>query len=253
MYLAQAEGAKFDVMIVDEASMIDIELMLQLITSLPAGCSLVLVGDADQLPHIYDRTQADWPEAKYAALPNKATKDLLAFKQLLNLRNAYVILVKKCQGHKVEHLIKDITPGRPRAVLDRIHKHFYPNDAAGQGRQNKKFLMSTMSNTNTNITGWVKHVDQQAAILLSVGGQCDDSLKLTVFLDGLLMPQFEKIKHTVEQMDNCDYGTAVLKVSNYATNNGLEELCRAGAEPDARVFFGEEKKWKGEISASPSA
>ena len=52
MYLAQAEGAKFDVMIVDEASMIDIELMLQLITSLPTGCSLVLVGDADQLPPV---------------------------------------------------------------------------------------------------------------------------------------------------------------------------------------------------------
>ena len=52
MYLAQAESAKFDTMIVDEASMIDIELMLDLVNSLPIGCSIVLVGDADQLPPV---------------------------------------------------------------------------------------------------------------------------------------------------------------------------------------------------------
>ena len=52
MYLAQAKGAKFDTMIVDEASMIDIDLMLELINSLPHGCSIILVGDAEQLPPV---------------------------------------------------------------------------------------------------------------------------------------------------------------------------------------------------------
>ena len=85
--------------------------------------------DRDNLAHIYDRAQPDWPEAQYTNLPATAQNDLNAFRQLLALRNAYVILVKKCQGHKVEHLIRDIQPGRPRAVLDRIHAHFYPNEA----------------------------------------------------------------------------------------------------------------------------
>ena len=83
--------------------------------------------DRNQLAHIYDQTLPDWPETQYTDLPALALVDLNALRQLLALRNAYVIMVKKCQGHKVEHLIKDIQPGRPRAVLDRIHKHFYPS------------------------------------------------------------------------------------------------------------------------------
>ena len=46
----------------------------------------------------------------------------------------------------------------------------------------------------------------------------------------------------MEQIEGCSYAKAVLKVSSYATNYGLENLCRAGAEPDARVFLGEERK-----------
>ena len=229
------------------------EILLKAVRPLTEGGFVELVADLrlqgfqfgwdrNQLAHIYDQALADWPESQYNDLPAQALVDLNALRQLLALRNAYVIMVKKCQGHKVEHLIKDIQPGRPRAVLDRIHKHFYPMDAAGQGRQNKKFLIATMSNTNTNITRWVKYVDEQAAVLHSVGVQCSDALKLTVFLDGLLMPQFEKVKHSVEQDETCDYAKAVLKVSNFATNYGLQELCRSGAEPEARVFFGEERK-----------
>jgi exodeoxyribonuclease V alpha subunit len=41
-----------DVLIVDEASMIDISLMYHLLQALPAHASLVLVGDVDQLPSV---------------------------------------------------------------------------------------------------------------------------------------------------------------------------------------------------------
>ena len=192
--------------------------------------------DEDDLDHMYDMTQNDWAPAKYNGLPEKAKKDIQALRQKLALKNAYVIIKKKCQGHKVEHLIKDIPVGRPRTVMNRIHNHFYPDDAAGKGKQSKKFLMATMSNTNTTIVDWIKHVDDSAAILVSVGGACDDALKTCVFLDGLLLPQFSPIKHSVEQIENCDYDMATRKVSNYATNNGLQDLRRSGSEPEARVY-----------------
>lgn len=41
-----------DVLLVDEASMLDNHLLLQLLTALPDGCRVILLGDADQLPSV---------------------------------------------------------------------------------------------------------------------------------------------------------------------------------------------------------
>ena len=41
-----------DVLIVDEASMVDLMLMCQLVKAIPAGCRLIMVGDVDQLPAV---------------------------------------------------------------------------------------------------------------------------------------------------------------------------------------------------------
>ena len=54
-YFFSPEGLgekKFDVMIVDEASMIDINLFIQLLESIPNGASLVFIGDPNQLPPV---------------------------------------------------------------------------------------------------------------------------------------------------------------------------------------------------------
>lgn len=59
-----AEGAGFrflrhekrpleaDVLIIDEASMVDLMLMYHLVKAIPEGCRLIMVGDADQLPAV---------------------------------------------------------------------------------------------------------------------------------------------------------------------------------------------------------
>jgi exodeoxyribonuclease V alpha subunit len=54
MYLTKlgSGSAKQDFMIVDESSMIDLELMLRLLESIPDKCSLVFIGDPDQLPPV---------------------------------------------------------------------------------------------------------------------------------------------------------------------------------------------------------
>jgi exodeoxyribonuclease V alpha subunit len=43
---------KADAVVVDEVSMLDIELACHLVSAVPDGCRLVLVGDADQLPSV---------------------------------------------------------------------------------------------------------------------------------------------------------------------------------------------------------
>lgn len=56
MFLAKEKGAKssseFDIMIVDEASMIDVGLMIDLLEAIPKGAGLIFIGDADQLPPV---------------------------------------------------------------------------------------------------------------------------------------------------------------------------------------------------------
>ena len=51
---SKKKGSKdnFDVMIVDESSMIDINLILELLSSIPDGTSIIFIGDADQLPPV---------------------------------------------------------------------------------------------------------------------------------------------------------------------------------------------------------
>ena len=46
------EPLKIDAMIVDETSMVDLQLMMCLLKALPPKCRLVLVGDPDQLPSV---------------------------------------------------------------------------------------------------------------------------------------------------------------------------------------------------------
>ena len=56
MFLAKERAAKntseFDVMIIDEASMIDVDLMVDLLEAIPDGASLIFIGDVDQLPPV---------------------------------------------------------------------------------------------------------------------------------------------------------------------------------------------------------
>lgn len=54
MFLAKEKSKKsqFNVMIVDEASMIDVKLMVDLLEAIPDDASLIFIGDVDQLPPV---------------------------------------------------------------------------------------------------------------------------------------------------------------------------------------------------------
>jgi len=58
-----------DLLIVDEVSMLDLILAYQLFQAVPAGCSVVLVGDADQLPSVgAGRVLRDFMESGFFAV-----------------------------------------------------------------------------------------------------------------------------------------------------------------------------------------
>ena len=50
--VADKKKSEFDFMIVDEASMIDVDLMSELLDAMPKGASIALIGDVDQLPPV---------------------------------------------------------------------------------------------------------------------------------------------------------------------------------------------------------
>ena len=52
MKVSQGLAKKYDVMIVDEASMLDVSLLHSLISNIPDGARLVLIGDKNQLPPV---------------------------------------------------------------------------------------------------------------------------------------------------------------------------------------------------------
>ncbi|MGX8910221.1 SF1B family DNA helicase RecD2 [Streptomyces netropsis] len=50
--LATADLATADLVVIDEASMLDVQLAAKLAAAVPSGCHLLLVGDTDQLPSV---------------------------------------------------------------------------------------------------------------------------------------------------------------------------------------------------------
>ena len=87
---------QFDIMIVDEASMIDIDLMNELLISIPEKASIIFIGDADQLPPVG---------------PGQMFKDLIESK--------YVPIVR-LTGNYRQHLMSGIAKAAREIVKGRM-------------------------------------------------------------------------------------------------------------------------------------
>ena len=77
-----------DLVVLDEASMVDIRLMSRLLSALPPSCSLVIVGDADQLPSVG---------------PGAVLNDIIASKAVPVARLTHIF--RQAQGRGADNLI----------------------------------------------------------------------------------------------------------------------------------------------------
>ena len=155
-------------------------------------------------------------------------------KACLDERNAYMLILKLCEGHEVANLLdlQSVPMGHARKALDVIADYFNPNSTAGRQNLIIKFMTSTQATTNTTIVEWLTAVNTNAQRLLDIGEPVNDSAKLAVLLKGLL-PIFEPIQHTCNTTPNLTVLGARKLILDYATNKDLLERTRStGRKPD---------------------
>ena len=74
---------------------------------------------------------------------------------LRNRRNAYMVIVNKCDGHTVEHLLESCEQGDAQGAFRIVHNYFHRDSQAGKTVAFKDFYGATMANTDTDIVSWV--------------------------------------------------------------------------------------------------
>ncbi|MCA9555662.1 MAG: AAA family ATPase, partial [Myxococcales bacterium] len=97
-----------DVVIVDEASMVDIVLMQSLVAALPDRCQLILVGDVDQLPSV-------GPGAVLNDVIRSGRADVVRLTQIY--RQAHHSLIVE-NAHRINHGEMPVLPGAGDARSD---------------------------------------------------------------------------------------------------------------------------------------
>lgn len=147
------------VVIVDEASMISLELMAALFAAVPAGAGLVLLGDADQLPSV---------EA------GQAFRDLVRGLPgcLRLLGHSYRMDPRDPQGRQVLTAARAVNAGRPAEFWQAdpaVPVRTRPEDLAGQGVE---VLLPAAGNLEAFCAAWAR--DQVFALApAAAGGQGD--------------------------------------------------------------------------------
>ena len=186
-------------------------------------------------PHILGAGgEADLTDGERAALDRNDVADL---RTLLHIRNAWTTIMEKCDGHQVESLLETCTDLRAREAMDTVKDYFHPKSVAGQRAAYVRFMTSTMANTHDNIIEWIATVRRNSQSLVAVGGLSDDNMQLAVLTGGLL-PEFDMIKHTLDQTANLSLPQCVTTLTDYANEKDLLLVAKGkGVTPaGAKVF-----------------
>jgi hypothetical protein len=151
----------------------------------------------------------------------------LTLKAQRDIRNAYLLIMTKCDGHVVENVLSTCAEGDAQAAFEAVRNYFHRNTQAGKTFALKAFSGATMASTNNNVTEWIATVPRLANILIAAGGQADAAAQLSIFLDGLL-PEFEVIKVFLDQTANLTYADACKRTLDYVETKGQLELTKNG-------------------------
>jgi exodeoxyribonuclease V alpha subunit len=121
----------FDVVVVDEASMVDCSLMARLLTAVPAGCRVILLGDKDQLASVEagavlgDICDTGKIHSMTPAFCNKISPYMpevatMADPSEINLSDCIVQLKRNFRfpsGSGIAHLSKSVNAGEDEAAM----------------------------------------------------------------------------------------------------------------------------------------
>jgi exodeoxyribonuclease V alpha subunit len=109
---------QLDLLIVDEVSMIDLELMRALLDAVPIGCGLVLLGDRDQLASVAPGNVMTDLCAGIERKPDRSKQDSEAD----GLRAEHIVLLRHnyrfATDSGIQHLARSVSDGDFSAVLD---------------------------------------------------------------------------------------------------------------------------------------
>jgi hypothetical protein len=98
------------------------------------------------------------------------------------VRNAYLIIMAKTDGHPVENVLELCPIGDARGAFRLLDNFFHRTTQSGKTAAYQDFFNATMANSDTNIVEFTALVSRKARILIQAGGQADHSAKLSVLL-----------------------------------------------------------------------
>ena len=136
-------------------------------------------------------------------------------KHLLDIKNAYMIIMNKTDYHPVAHILSTCTAGDGRAAYQTVYTYFHRSTASGRVISLNQFFGSTMASTDANITEWISETRRKASVVVNTGGQADDTAMLTVLLGGLL-PQFDNIRLPLQRDATLTFANAIPILMDFA-------------------------------------
>jgi hypothetical protein len=97
----------------------------------------------------------EWGGYILDALQPVPAAHVITLKEQRDMRNAYLLITTKCDGHAVENILESCAQGDAQAAFLSVRNYFYRNTQAGKTYAYKNFFTATMANTNSNITSWI--------------------------------------------------------------------------------------------------
>lgn len=190
--------------------------------------------------HLYDVGTPAQTQTQLNTLVRKRADSAAFAKSHADMKNLYMLLLKKCEGHAVHSRLTSAKTGDARACIDKLYAYFYPKTPSGQQTCQIAFNTGTQGNTNTTLVEWMDLVDSRADILSYVSGVAtDDSYKKTILLSGLL-PEFEPIKLLINHNADLNFDGVCDELLDYARGKDILELKRHGGKKDGKVFMATE-------------
>lgn len=142
-----------------------------------------------------------------------------------HIKNAYMVIMTKCDGHCVENLLEAVEVGDAIAAWRTVYRHFNKDTVAGKSNAATKFYTASMSNTNTNVLGFIALITRRAKILVSAGSQVTEGDKVGRLLAGLL-PEFKAVVTILNARPDLTFPIASEVITDFAESNNLTEYVK---------------------------